>query len=167
MTPEQFIDKWRGNTRTERAAAQQHFLELCEVLGVDKPGSPDYEFEKSTRRIGGAQGYADVWKNGCFIWEYKGSRRNLVEAYAQLKQYADAFGNPPLLIVSDTQDIRIRTNFTNAIAQEHPIQLADLRSVEARELLKNCFLHPERLLPNSTRESVTAERLRVSPASPS
>ena len=60
MTPEQFIDKWRGNTRTERAAAQQHFLELCEVLGVEKPGSPDYEFEKSTRRIGGAQGYADV-----------------------------------------------------------------------------------------------------------
>ena len=157
MTPEQFIDKWRGNTRTERAAAQQHFLELCEVLGVDKPGSPDYEFEKSTRRIGGAQGYADVWKNGCFIWEYKGSRRNLVEAYAQLKQYADAFGNPPLLIVSDMQEIRIRTNFTNAIAQEHPIQLADLRSVEARELLKNCFLHPERLLPISTRESVTAE----------
>src|SRR5438067_4672544 len=93
MTPEQFIDTWRGNTRSERSAAQQHFLELCEVLGVDKPGSPDYEFEKSTQKIGGSQGFADVWKDHCFIWEYKGSRRNLVEAYAQLKQYADAFGN--------------------------------------------------------------------------
>ena len=61
MTPEQFIDKWRGNTRSERSAAQSHFLDLCDLLGVDKPGSPDYEFEKSTRRIGGAYGWpADI-----------------------------------------------------------------------------------------------------------
>jgi hypothetical protein len=123
MTPEEFRDKWHGNTRSERSAAQSHFIDLCGLLGVDKPGSPAYEFEKSTRKIGGAQGFADVWKDGCFIWEYKGSRRNLVEAYAQLKQYADAFGNPPLLIVSDMQEIRVHTNFTNTIAQQHVIQL--------------------------------------------
>jgi hypothetical protein len=157
MTPEQFIDRWRGNTRSERSAAQSHFNDLCDLLGVDKPGSPDYEFEKSTRRIGGAQGFADVWKDACFIWEYKGSRRNLVEAYAQLKQYADAFGNPPLLIVSDMQEIRIHTNFTNAIAQQHVIPLIDLRSPEARELLRNCFIAPSKLLPTETRESVTAK----------
>jgi hypothetical protein len=157
MSPEEFIDKWRGNTRSERAAAQQHFLDVCDLLGVDKPGSPDYDFEKSTRKIGGAQGFADVWKNHCFIWEYKGPRRNLVEAYAQLKQYADAFGNPPLLIVSDMQEIRVHTNFTNAIAQQHVIPLMDLRSVEARTLLRDCFLAPQKLLPTSTRESVTAE----------
>lgn len=85
------MPKWRGNARTERAAAQQHFLDLCHLLGVDKPGSPDYDFEKSTTKIGGIQGYADVWKDRCFIWEYKGDRKNLVQAYAQLKQYADAF----------------------------------------------------------------------------
>jgi type II restriction/modification system DNA methylase subunit YeeA len=157
MTPEQFIDKWRGNTRSERSAAQSHFLDLCDLLGVDKPGSPDYEFEKSTRKIGGAQGFADVWKDGCFIWEYKGSRRNLVAAYAQLKQYADAFGNPPLLIVSDMQEIRVHTNFTNAIAQQHVIPLIDLRAPEARELLRNCFIAPSKLLPTETRESVTAK----------
>ena len=104
-----------------------------------------------------AAGFADVWKRHCFAWEYKGKRSNLVQAYAQLKQYADAFENPPLLIVSDLQEIRIHTNFTNAIAQQHVIPLAELRSVEARELLRNCFLHPERLLPRQTRESVTAE----------
>ena len=157
MTPEEFIAKWRGSTRSERSAAQEHFLDLCDLLGVDRPGSADYDFEKSTRKIGGAQGFADVWKRERFIWEYKGPRRNLVEAYAQLKQYADAFGNPPLLIVSDTQEIRVHTNFTNAIAQQHVIPLADLRSVEARDLLRNCFLRPERLLPTQTRESVTAE----------
>jgi hypothetical protein len=157
MTPEEFIDRWRGSTRSERSAAQQHFIDLCDLLGVDRPGTADYEFEQSTRKIGGAQGFADVWKRECFVWEYKGPRRNLVEAYAQLKQYADAFGNPPLLIVSDMQEIRVHTNFTNAIAQQHVIALADLRSVEARDLLRDCFVAPQKLLPTDTRESVTAK----------
>jgi hypothetical protein len=55
------------------------------------------------------------------------------------------------------QEIRVHTNFTNAIAQQHVIQLAELRSVESRELLRNCFLHPECLQPSQTRESVTAQ----------
>jgi type II restriction/modification system DNA methylase subunit YeeA len=162
MTPEEFIDKWRGVTRSERSAAQEHFLDLCALLGVPKPADVDrhgteYTFEKSTRKIGDTQGFADVWWRGRFAWEYKGSRRNLVEAYAQLKQYADALENPPLLIVSDMQEIRVHTNFTNAIAQQHVIPLAELRSVEARDLLRNCFLAPDKLLPTETRESVTAK----------
>lgn len=162
MTPEQFIAKWRGTTRTERSAAQEHFLDLCDLIGVPKPADVDrhgseYTFEKSTRKIGDTAGFADVWKRHCFAWEYKGKRRNLVEAYAQLKQYADALENPPLLIVSDMQEIRVHTNFTNAIAQQHVIALIDLISPEARELLRNCFLHHERLRPTQTREGVTAQ----------
>ena len=162
MSPEEFIATWRGTTRTERSAAQEHFLGLCELLGVPKPAEvdrhgTDYTFEKSTRKIGDTAGFADVWKRHCFAWEYKGKRRNLVEAYAQLKQYADALENPPLLIVSDMQEIRVHTNFTNSIAQQHVVPLAELRSVEARDLLRNCFLHPERLLPTATRESITAQ----------
>jgi hypothetical protein len=162
MSPEEFIGKWRGTTRTERSAAQEHFLDLCALLGVPKPAEVDrhgteYTFEKSTRKIGDTAGFADVWKRHCFAWEYKGNRRNLVEAYAQLKQYADALENPPLLIVSDMQEIRVHTNFTNAIAQQYVIPLAELRSVEARDLLRNCFLHHERLRPTATRESVTAQ----------
>jgi hypothetical protein len=139
MSPEEFIAKWRGTTRTERSAAQEHFLDLCALLGVPKPGDVDrhgteYTFEKSTRKIGDTAGFADVWKRHCFAWEYKGTRSNLVQAYAQLKQYADAFDNPPLLIVSDMQEVRVHTNFTNAIAQQHVISLAELRSVEARDV---------------------------------
>jgi type II restriction/modification system DNA methylase subunit YeeA len=160
MSPEEFIARWRGSQLSERAAAQSHFNDLCSVLGVPGPtpaSAAEYTFEKSTRKIGDTQGFADVWWRGRFAWEYKGRRRNLVEAYAQLKGYADALENPPLLIVSDMQEIRVHTNFTNAIAQQHVIALPDLISVEARELLRNCFLHPERLLPTQTRESVTAE----------
>src|SRR5271166_2024084 len=162
MSPEEFIDSWRGTTRTERSAAQEHLLDLCALFGVPKPAEVDrhgneYTCEKSTRKIGDTAGFADVWKRHCFAWEYKGKRSNLVQAYAQLKQYADAFENPPLLIVSDMQEIRVHTNFTNTIAQQHVIPLAELRSVETRDLLRNCFLHPERLLPTATRESVTAQ----------
>src|SRR2546423_6049995 len=162
MSPEEFIAQWRGTTRTERSAAQEHFLDLCALLGVPRPADVDrhgteYTFEKSTRKIGDTQGFADVWWRGRFAWEYKGNRRNLVEAYAQLKQYADALENPYLLIVSDMQEIRVHTNFTNAIAQQHVIPLMDLRAPEKRGLLRDCFMAPTKLLPTETRESVTAK----------
>ena len=41
MSPEEFIAKWRGTTRTERSAAQEHFLDLCALLGVPKPADVD------------------------------------------------------------------------------------------------------------------------------
>ena len=55
-----------GTTRTERSAAQQHFLDLCALLevpnqaDVDRPGT-EYTFEKSTRKIGETAGFAGVW----------------------------------------------------------------------------------------------------------
>ena len=157
MTPEEFIAKWRNSQLTERAAAQSHFRDLCAMLGVEEPtpaNKGEYEFEKATRKIGDTQGFADVWKRGCFAWEYKGSASNLVAAYAQLKGYADALENPPLLIVSDMQEIRIHTNFTNRIAQQHVIQLRDLIDPKIRlDVLRNCFSQPgvELLRPNATR----------------
>jgi type II restriction/modification system DNA methylase subunit YeeA len=163
MTPEEFIAKWRGSQLSERAASQSHFNDLCSVLGVPGPTpatAGDYTFEKPTRKIGNTQGFADVWKRHCFAWEYKRDRRNLVEAYAQLKGYADALENPPLLIVSDMQEIRVHTNFTNAIAEQHVIRLPDLTDPRVRnDLLRNCFSTSgvERLRPTATRESVTAK----------
>ena len=34
MTPQQFIAKWQRAELTERSACQQHFLDLCDLLGV-------------------------------------------------------------------------------------------------------------------------------------
>jgi hypothetical protein len=45
MSPEEFIAKWRGTTRTERSAAQEHFLDLCALLDVPKPPPPGAERE--------------------------------------------------------------------------------------------------------------------------
>ena len=58
MTPEIFIAKWKGSTRTERSASQEHFLDLCELLEVKKPQDEDphgtfYTFEKSVLKLDG------------------------------------------------------------------------------------------------------------------
>lgn len=47
MTPQAFIARWQHNPLSERAGAQAFFLDLCEILGVDKPQDPDnYCFEQ-------------------------------------------------------------------------------------------------------------------------
>ena len=89
MTPQDFIAKWQRANLSERSAAQQHFLDLCELLGQPKPAAADpegawYTFERGARKIGGGEGRADVWMRKHFAWEYKRQRRNLAEAYQQL-----------------------------------------------------------------------------------
>ena len=131
MTPHDFIRKWRAATLKERSAAQGHFIDLCRLLGEKTPAEADPEglwfcFERGARKTGGGDGWADVWRRGCFGWEYKGKRKDLDEAFAQLQRYAIALENPPLLIVSDIETIRIHTNFTNTVQQVHTIALDDL-----------------------------------------
>lgn len=60
-------------------------------------------------------GWADVWKRDHFGWEYKGKRKDLNAAFAQLQQYALALENPPQLVVCDMDRFRIDTNWTNSI----------------------------------------------------
>jgi hypothetical protein len=99
MTPGQFIDKWTRAARTERQAAQEHFIDLCRMLGEPTPNEaadPDaYSFEKGVSKIDGSAGFADVWKRGYFGWEYKKDRANLDLAYQQLQLYSVALENPP------------------------------------------------------------------------
>ncbi len=161
MTPEQFIDKWSRADRTERQAAQEHFIDLCRVLGEPTPNEahdPDtYSFEKGVSKTNGSSGFADVWKRGCFGWEYKKDRANLDRAYQQLLLYSVALENPPLLVVSDTKRFRVFTNWTNTVQEKHEFALEDLAHTETRELLRNVFRNPDKLKPSKTREQVTKE----------
>src|SRR5712691_7857220 len=106
MTPQQFIMKWQRVQLGERSAAQQHFLDLCELLGQPKPAAADpdgafYTFERGVHKTGGGEGWADVWMRGHFGWEYKRKHKDLVEAYRQLSLYREDLENPPLLVVCD------------------------------------------------------------------
>jgi hypothetical protein len=162
MTPEHFIKKWTAADLSERSAAQQHFLDLCALLGEPTPAEADpdgdtYTFEKGGTTAIGGHGWADVWKKGAFAWEYKGSGKDLNAAYLQLKKYADMLENPPLLITSDTKRIEIHTNFTSTVKRVHVLELGDLADGAKRELLKNAFSNPERLRPGITRLMVTKD----------
>lgn len=107
MTPEAFINLWKDNELTERAGAQAHFDDLCDLLGVEKPSDPDnYCFERGAKKSDGGDGWADVWKRGFFGWENKKPGRTLDAALKQLTDYALRLENPPLLVVSDREIAR-------------------------------------------------------------
>ncbi|MDE0060131.1 MAG: class I SAM-dependent DNA methyltransferase, partial [Defluviicoccus sp.] len=160
VTPGEFIAKWRASELKERSASQSHFIDLCRLLGESTPTDSDpagewYCFERGARKDGGGDGWADVWKRGCFAWEYKGRRADLDAAFDQLRQYALALENPPLLIVSDMARFRIRTNWTNSVSVTHEFTLDDLADGATRDKLKWAMSDPERLRPGETRQTVT------------
>ena len=160
MTPGEFIAKWRASKLKERSAAQEHFIDLCRLLDEPTPAEADptgehYCFERGARKDTGGDGWADVWKRHCFAWEYKGKHADLDAAFNQLRQYALALENPPLLIVSDMARFRIRTNWTNSVSLTHDFALEDLADASNRDLLKWAMSDPERLRPGESRQAVT------------
>ncbi len=171
ISPAQFIAKWSPVELSERAASQEHFIDLCRLLGQPTPVEHDatgaeYTFEKGVVPAGGASrgaagqyGFADVWWRGKFGWEYKrkDKYRDLTEAYRQLCQYREALGNPPLLIVSDIAHTEIHTNFTGTAKQVHTIELATLDDPESLDLLRRVFTDPLSFKPTITPENVTED----------
>ena len=162
MNVHQFILKWSKVALTERSASQQHFLDLCEILGHGKPAELDPEgdfftFERGAAKYGGGRGWADVWKRGFFAWEYKGHHKDLVAAYDQLLRYREALENPPLLVVCDMDRIVVHTNFTGRPTVVHDIPLRELDQPGKLNIVRSVFHDPERLKPGTTREAITQE----------
>jgi len=164
MTPGEFISKWSDTGLRERAAAQSHFIDLCKVLGEKAPTDADrtgewYAFEKGAMKTGGGDGWADVWKRGCFAWEYKSPGKDLNAALKQLQYYVRSLENPPLLIVSDMERIELHTNWTNTVQEVHTLSLPELADARRRQILKKAFSETEveELKPGKTREALTKE----------
>lgn len=164
LTPAEFATKWAGSVGTERAASQEHFIDLCRMIGVPTPNEADpsgadYAFEKGAEKVGGGDGFADVWRRGYFAWEYKGKRKDLFAAYQQLLQYREALDNPPLLVVCDLDRFEVHTNFTNTPATVHTFTLQDLLASpkEPLRVLRGVMEHPDELRPGKTRDELTAE----------
>ena len=160
MTPTEFIAKWRNSVLKERSASQEHFIDLCRLLGEPTPAEADpsgetYCFERGARKDTGGSGWADVWKRHHFAWEYKSQHADLDAAFQQLRRYALALENPPLLIVSDMLRFRIYTNWTNSVSRIHEFGLDDLADGANRDRLKWAFSDPERLRPGETRHALT------------
>ena len=166
MTPNDFITKWHAVELKERSAAQEHFIDLCRLLGEPTPAEADpkgdfYCFERGASKDSGGEGWADVWKRHCFAWEYKRKHSDLDSAFNQLRQYALALENPPLLIVSDMYRFRIRTNWTNSVSKTIEFVLEDLADGAVRDILKWAMADPERLRPGETKQTLTERAART------
>jgi hypothetical protein len=178
-----FVRKWAASTQSERATAQEHFIDLCRLLNEQTPNEADptgdfYAFEKGAKRPDG-DGFADVWLKGHFGWEYKGKHKDLGAAYKQVQTYREALGNPPLLVVSDIEHFEVHTNWTNTetwiyrfrnadIASDAPVDVitysgpaADAPELTALQVLKALFEESDRLRPLKTTDQITQDAARL------
>ena len=71
LTPQDFVSKWKRSTGREKQIYQQHFLDLCELVGHPTPAAFDptatrFGFEMGAAKTSGGAGWADVAKIGYF-----------------------------------------------------------------------------------------------------
>src|SRR5688572_6169078 len=106
-----------------------------------------FAFEKGAKKLGGEDGWADVWKKDHFAWEYKGKHKDLVAALQQLLQYHGDLDTPPLLVVSDMDRFEVRTFFTGLPSRTHRFTLKELADnpEEPLRILRAVFFTPEDL----------------------
>ncbi|MDP9437233.1 MAG: hypothetical protein M3P49_00555 [Actinomycetota bacterium] len=162
MTPQEFSKRWADARLKERAGAQEHFIDLCAVVGAPTPAQADptgefFAFEKGVQKTGVGKGYADAWYRNHFAFEYKGRHRDLTAAYRQLLLYREDLQNPPLLVVTDTERFDVHTNFTGTVKKVYSFTNAELPREETLRVLRALFTDPDSLRPGRTTESITKE----------
>lgn len=162
LSAQDFVAKWSKATLKESAASQEHFIDICHLVGHPTPAEADptgqtFTFEAGASKQSGGEGWADVWKKGYFAWEYKGKHKDLNQAYQQLLQYRESLQNPFLLVVSDMEKIVIHTNFSNTVKQVLTIELNDLLKPEGLAQLSAVFFEPEKFRVPQTTEQVTQQ----------
>lgn len=170
IAPRAFIAKWgpggAAHALSERAGAQAHFIDLCRVLGVPEPGDPDaYCFERGLTKTGSAagrtDGFADVWRKGCFAWEYKAPGKNLEAALRQLMMYALPLESPPLLVVSDRLRVEVHTHFTGTPSEKHVFALDEFGRPEVQQRLRTLWTDPAAWRPRRSNRDITEEAART------
>ncbi|ART48473.1 class I SAM-dependent DNA methyltransferase [Acidovorax carolinensis] len=181
-----FIQRWQHNTASELATAQSFVMDLCALLGVDKPHpTPEqtYMFERpvtfdnadgSTR-----PGRIDCYRRGHFVLEAKklkagshtkGFDDGLLRARAQGEKYARALpgaeGRPPFVLVVDVGTvIEVYAEFSKTGGtytpfpdpRSHRLQLTDLARPEVQDRLRRIWTDPDSLNPARISAQVTRD----------
>ena len=119
-----FIQRWSGTTASELATAQSFVMDLCQLLGVERPHpTPEqsYMFERPVTFAHGdgstSAGRIDCYRRGHFVLEAKklkagshtkGFDDGLLRARSQGEAYARALpageGRPPFLLGWEVQN---------------------------------------------------------------
>ena len=181
-----FIHRWSGTTASELATAQSFVIDLCALLGVDKPhatAAQDYMFERPITFTHGdgstSAGRIDCYRRGHFVLEAKklkagshtkGFDDGLLRARSQGENYARALpaaeGRPPFVLVVDVGTvIEVYAEFSKSGGtytpypdpRSHRLALADLARPEVRERLRRIWQEPDSLDPTRISAQVTRD----------
>ncbi len=181
-----FIARWTGVAASELSTAQSFTIELCALLGVDKPHpTPEqsYMFERPITFTHGdgstSSGRIDCYKRGHFVLEAKkfkaathtkGFDDGLLRARSQAENYARALpaqeGRPPFVLVVDVGTvIEVYAEFSQSGGtytpfpdpRSHRIALADLAQPAVRARLASIWTNPHSLDPARISAQVTRE----------
>ena len=164
ITPAEFVARWNDSSLREQQAAQTHFRELVELVGlnpytyIDTAGDKAV-FEQHVEKTGGGAGRADVWYRGRFAWEYKGKLKDLDSAYSQLVAYRTGLDNPPLLIVCDFLEYRIYPQWPNLSGQPIKLYNADLLIDRNRDILRWVLTDPDKIRQMLEKQRLDSEKL--------
>ena len=55
LSPQEFVAKWRKATLKERSAAQEHFIDLCHLIGHPTPAEADPTGQTFTLEAGASK----------------------------------------------------------------------------------------------------------------
>lgn len=183
---EKFITRWSSTTASELATAQSFVIDMCELLGVEKPhatAEQDYMFERPLKEAHGdgsqSDRRVDCYKRGHFILEAKKLKQGnhtkgyddaLLRAHAQAQNYARALpaleGRPPFIMVVDVGNvIQLFSEFSRSGGnyipfpdpRSHQIKLHDLRDEKVRKRLRQIWTEPMALDPSRANAQVTRE----------
>ncbi len=160
---EAFIHKWQAAPGSELSNSQSFIMDLCALLGVERPhatADQAYMFERPiTFRHGDGStsaGRVDCYRRGCFVWESKklnlpgavagkpGARRlddALMRARAQAEAYARALpaaeGRPPFVVVVDVGNvIELYAEFSRSGATYTPFPDARSHRIALADLVR-------------------------------
>ena len=69
LSPQEFVSKWSKSSLKEKSASQEHFIDICHLVGHPTPAELDpvgdtFCFDAGADKLSGGKGWADVWKRG-------------------------------------------------------------------------------------------------------
>lgn len=183
---QQFIARWQGVKASELSTSQSFLIELCELLGVERPHptpAQDYMFERPITFAHGdgstSAGRVDLYRRGAFVLESKklklashtkGFDDKMLLARSQAEAYARALpaaeGRPPFVVVVDVgKRIELYSEFSCSGGTyvpfpdpaHHRIALDQLTDPAIRQRLRQVWLEPLSLDPSRESARVTRE----------
>jgi hypothetical protein len=169
-------DRWAGAQAGERANFQTYLIELCEALGVERPGpaGSGYQFELAVKVItrDGVEvsNFLDCHRTGFFAIEAKdeelgrSSELLLRRAFGQVRNYVTYApgGMTPFIMVMDVaKTLIIWVRWTGNYGDWQAGRRLDLTRLHERPddvaLLRTIWTDPESLNPRARAQAVTKE----------